>query len=142
MSNLLVRTLGNDGKSLSTSQPDERVVTPENLISRLKNKKIVFFTGAGFSIAWNGSYPDGYRLFLIDDIEAVKENHNFFKVASLLHINEPNIESTNYKSDCLNFFKEIKFHLDIYKRYPSLLPSYLDKTIVQQLENEIRDFIK
>ncbi|EPU5971559.1 SIR2 family protein [Vibrio alginolyticus] len=142
MSLLMNDKLGSSGKALVSDESLSNVIEPSVLANRLKDKKIVFFTGAGFSMAWDASYPSGYKLFYIDDIEDVKQKYNFFKVAPLLEIKEPDPESNKYEEECLDFFKEIKFHLDIYRRYPSLIPSYLDKTIVNKLENEIRDFIK
>ncbi|HDM8237216.1 SIR2 family protein [Vibrio campbellii] len=140
--NILERKLGSEGKSSVELGTESNVISAKNLTSKLKGKKVVLFAGAGFSMAWNSKYPSGYKLFSVDNIEKLKKSYNFFSVAPLLCIKEPQGKGKAYEKDCIRFFKEIKFHLDIYKRYPSLLPNYLDKTIVYNLEREIIDFVK
>ncbi|HCE3689350.1 SIR2 family protein [Vibrio parahaemolyticus] len=140
---LLNNVLGEEGIELSCGSGVSDIISPEVLINRMKGKKVVFFTGAGFSKAWNKMYPSGDELFFIDNIRSLEEKYNFFCIAPHLGIKKPsNTSASNYSDDCLRFFKEIKFHLDIYRRYPSLLPHFLDKTIINKLEDEIRLFIK
>ena len=102
---------------------------------------IVFFTGAGFSKAWKSDYPLGFDLFSIQNITTIKDKYNFFKVADDLEISIPQKTSNSYPKDCYEFFKEIKFHLDIYKRYPSLSPNFLDPSTIIALEAEMRSFV-
>ena len=119
-------------------------ISPDSLYKRLTNKSsgIVFFTGAGFSKAWNHDYPLGAGLFSIKNIVKLKTQYNFFKVAKDLAITEPIKSSKTYDQDCYNYCKEIKFHLDIFRRYPSLMPVFLDPTLIAALEAEMRLFIK
>ncbi|HAV1570684.1 TPA: hypothetical protein JG843_000125 [Vibrio parahaemolyticus] len=106
-----------------------------------ENSDTTFFTGAGFSKAWNDRYPLGSGLFSIDFDDS--EDLNFISLADSLHIQKPNkdLPRREYDDACYDYFCEIKFHLDIFKRYPSLLPSYLDSTLIKSLENEMKKFI-
>lgn len=119
-------------------------ISPEEICTKLSNveRSVSFFVGAGFSKAWDESYPLGNDLFSIKKISTLKRKYNFFKVAEDLRIIEPAPRSKEYSKDCYNYFKEIKFHLDIFKRYPSLMPNYLDSTLIIALEKEMKSFIK
>ncbi|MFT5164240.1 MAG: hypothetical protein ACI9FJ_002841, partial [Alteromonadaceae bacterium] len=92
--------------------------------------------------AWDNNYPSGVQLFAIEDFKAQQDNYNFFKFAHDLAIVEPLEHSDSYNEQCYQYFKEIKFHLDIYKRYPSLMPNYVDPTTISALEDEMKLFIK
>ncbi|MEH6554743.1 MULTISPECIES: SIR2 family protein [Pseudoalteromonas] len=108
-----------------------------------KNKKVAFFAGAGFSKAYKEDYPLGFNLFSVDDFQTLKANFNFYTIANDLGIKAPCNESgPEFNKDCYRFFSQIKYHLDIYKRYPSLMPSFLDYSGIHFLEEEIRKFIK
>ncbi|HCM1216833.1 hypothetical protein HJ029_18465 [Vibrio parahaemolyticus] len=119
-------------------------VPAEHVLNRLLNSDTVFFTGAGFSKAWDASYPSGMALFSISNFAEYDDKYNFFKLADELHIEQPALDPSHddYDSECYEYFKAIKFHLDIFRRYPSLMPSNLDKTEIEALECEIREFIK
>ena len=130
-------------KSKSTGNMGNKSILPGDVYNKLiHSKRTVFFTGAGFSKAWNSDYPLGFTLFSITDFTKLKNEYNFFKVANSLGIEVPDSSSPEFEKKCYEYFSEIKFHLDIYKRYPSLMPSYLNPTIVIALENEIKLFIK
>ncbi|NVP03148.1 SIR2 family protein [Photobacterium damselae subsp. damselae] len=116
-------------------------ISASELRVKLNGKKIVFFTGAGFSKSWDPSYPLGMSLFTINNYTELKKKYNFFQLANDLKITEPDIKSDNFEKDCYDYFCDIKFHLDIYKRYPSLMPSFLDKTILHRLEEEMKGFV-
>lgn len=139
-----------NGKELYSSITGEKEPTPKN---------IVFFTGAGFSKAWDKEYPVGLQLFSIDDFHSLKLKYNFFQVADDLKIRQPKSsergisnknmsdeEKADAKSDyikkCYDYFQEIKFSFDIFKRYPSLMPTFLNTSLIIALENEMKDFIK
>jgi hypothetical protein len=121
------------GKVTLPKDPDS--ISPSRLYNKLTNKSsgVVFFTGAGFSKAWNPDYPLGFGLFSIKNITKLKTQYNFFKVAKDLSITEPVTGVKTYDQDCYNYFKEIKFHLDIFKHYPSLMPVFLDPTLITAL---------
>ena len=125
-------------------QPEYITVNEEHVLNRLMGDDVVFFTGAGFSKAWHKDYPSGMSLFSIKDFDEQKEKYNFFKVAEELAIDKPSSspESKEYEKECADYFKAIKFHLDTFRRYPSLLPRNLDKTEIEALEEEIRNFVK
>lgn len=103
---------------------------------------VIFFCGAGFSKAWDNNYPTGLALFAIEN--SSDSDENFFKFATDMEIQKPtdNGDEQQYNEDCYRYFREVKFHLDSYKRYPSLMPSYIDSTIISALESEIRGYIK
>lgn len=126
-------------------------------------KNVVFFTGAGFSKAWDEKYPVGLQLFSIDDFNSLKLEYNFFQVADDLKIGQPKKDESyklntyetakekadaKWKSDsdyikkCYDYFQEIKFSFDIFKRYPSLMPICLNTSLIIALENEMKSFIK
>lgn len=132
-------------KLTKTTSFDDKLYSVESLQNKIiSSKKLVFFTGAGFSKAWNDAYPAGFELFSITDVS--DQNYNFFHFAREMGILFPKKENFKEQNDfakaCYEFFKEIKFHLDIYKRYPSLMASFLDRTTIFALEREIIDFIK
>lgn len=103
--------------------------------------EVVFFTGAGFSIAWNPAYPLSNDLFGIDNIDELRSQYNFVKLADSLNITIPEPSSAQYLQLCYEYFSSLKFHLDAFKRYPSLMPHNLDETIIDEFEDEIRGFI-
>ncbi|HFQ5370723.1 TPA: SIR2 family protein [Vibrio vulnificus] len=131
------------------------------------DKDVIFFTGAGFSRAWHHDYPTGWSLFSIDFGDITK-NYNFLRLADKLHIARPSktiearllqeIESAsneldrykltlelnekNYEKQCYEFFSNIKYHLDLYKKYPGMLPNFLDLTLIKGIEDEIKSFVK
>ena len=137
--------LGTVSKPKSPSnKPKIKTLNRGELISQLADdgRNTIFFCGAGFSKAWDSDYPTGMQLFAIDTKDS--EEQNFFKFARDLEIVKPihNGDDTEYNQACYDYFKAIKFHLDTYKRYPSLMPNYIDLTTIDALEAEIRDFIK
>ncbi|MEZ8224606.1 SIR2 family protein [Vibrio splendidus] len=127
-------------------QPFESISVEEFLSNQLlsKGKSIVFFTGAGFSKAWRENYPLGAGLFSVEDFETAKSKHNFFKLADDLLIKQPVYQGDEkqYNQDCYDYFTEIKFCLDKFRRYPSLLPNYLDSSLICAFEDEMKAFIR
>lgn len=129
----------------NSESPRQSLYSIEKLRDKIKStNKVVFFTGAGFSKAWSESYPAGFELFSIADVS--DRNYNFFYFAKEMGILFPEREDFDddyaFSKACYEFFKSIKFHLDIYNRYPSLMASFLDRTTIFALEREIIDFIK
>ncbi|MFS1458221.1 SIR2 family protein [Vibrio splendidus] len=148
---------------------DSTVISIESLKSKLKEKDqdIVFFTGAGFSKAWNDCYPLGFALFSID-FDSNGDSYNFLTLADKLHIPRPlkhievdikekihattddlkkykleeELKAKNYDRQCYNFLSEIKYHLDLYKKYPSIMPNFLDATLISGIECEIKQFVR
>ncbi len=133
-----------DGLDDFVTSSDNKFYSPSGLSRKiLESKKVVFFTGAGFSKAWSDSYPAGLALFALP--ERPDNCYNFVGFAEELGVIYPQTSQYNkneYEQACYKYFKDVKFHLDIYKRYPSLMPSFLDKTIISALEREIVEFIK
>ncbi|HFQ4948553.1 TPA: SIR2 family protein [Vibrio vulnificus] len=138
------------------------------------NKDIVFFTGAGFSKAWNSDYPTGLSLFSIN-FNSPETKYNFLVLADKLHIPRPSkdiedailekielerkkdeneidnlalfkleleLKEKNYDKQCYDYFSEIKYHLDLYKKYPGMLPNFLDQTLINGIESEIKSFVR
>ncbi len=148
---------------------DNTLISIEDLKGKLKeeNQDIVFFTGAGFSKAWNDYYPLGFALFSID-FDKDGDSYNFLTLANKLHISKPSREIENelkskldaasselekyilkeelrvknYDRQCYNFLSEIKYHLDLYKKYPSIMPNFLDSTLICGIECEIKLFVR
>ncbi|MBY7834034.1 SIR2 family protein [Vibrio fluvialis] len=148
---------------------DTQLISIEELSKKLlrSSKDIVFFTGAGFSKSWHQDYPTGLSLFSID-FNSIGNTYNFLTLAEKLHIARPSIEvdkklrknieeeqdtlekfklelelsEKNYERQCYEFFSNIKYHLDLYKKYPGMLPNFLDKTIIKGIESEIKSFVK
>lgn len=132
-----------DGLKDKSINKADRSILPQDVYNKLlHSKRTVFFAGAGFSKAWDSNYPLGFTLFSITNLSKLRKEYNFFKVATSLGIKVPESSSPEFEKKCYEYFSEIKFHLDIYKRYPSLMPSYLNLTIIIALEDEIRLFIK
>lgn len=134
-----------DGLDDYEASQDNKFYSPSGLSRKiLESKKVVFFTGAGFSKAWSDSYPAGLALFALP--ERPDNCYNFVGFAEELGVIYPQASQyediREHEQACYSYFKEVKFHLDIYKRYPSLMPSFLDKTIISELEKEIVCFIK
>ncbi|HIF9512816.1 TPA: SIR2 family protein, partial [Photobacterium damselae] len=73
---------------------------------------------------------------IINDIDKHKKLKTYINSESLKR------SEYKYKKDCYEYFKEIKFSLDVFKRYPSLMPNHLDKTIIKKLELDIKNFVK
>ncbi|MBJ5867294.1 SIR2 family protein [Salmonella enterica subsp. enterica serovar Derby] len=114
----------------------------DGLANKIRGKKICLFLGAGFSKAWDDKYPLSDDVFSISEEEALK-NYNSYGFLSLFE--ELNLkwhpESVDKKLRA-SVFKSFKFNLDIYRRYPSLLPSYLDKQTLDFFEKQVKLFIK
>jgi len=129
-------------KNEAVKKPNKSIL-PDSALNKLINSKhTVFFAGAGFSKAWSSDYPLGFSLFSITDLTTLKKKYNFLKIADSLCIDVPKSNSDDFDKECYEYFSEIKFHLDIYKRYPSLMPTFLNLTLIEALEQEIKLFIK
>ena len=81
----------------------------EELLQMLikKGRNTIFFCGAGFSKAWDKTYPTGMQLFAIDTKDATEQN--FFKFAADLEIVKPdhNGDDAEYNQACYDYFKAI-----------------------------------
>ncbi|MGX9313726.1 SIR2 family protein [Pantoea ananatis] len=114
----------------------------EELRLKFHGKRICLFLGAGFSKAWDESYPLSDDIFSITEKEA-KENvkkYSFFSLFEALNLKWAE-ENASLK-DKASVFKTFKYNIDIYKRYPSLLPSHLDKQTMDLFEKQIKLYIK
>lgn len=114
----------------------------EDIRLKCQDKRVCVFLGAGFSKAWDKDYPLSNQLFSISDEEAEenKDEYNFFSLFDSLNLKWA--ENSAEDEDKARVFKSFKYMIDVYKRYPSLLPSHLDKHTVSLLENEIKSYIK
>ncbi|WP_272670320.1 MULTISPECIES: hypothetical protein [unclassified Providencia] len=114
----------------------------EDIRLKCQEKRVCVFLGAGFSKAWDNDYPLSNQLFSISDEEAEenKDEYNFFSLFDSLNLKWA--ENSAKDQDKAKVFKSFKYMIDVYKRYPSLLPSHLDKHTVSLLENEIKSYIK
>ncbi len=115
---------------------------PSELLGHLTERNnISFFLGAGFSMSWNEDYPAGAKLFSITEQEANKLHYSFVSLAESLGIkwldeSEPDSEKV------MNVFRDLKYQIDIYKKYPSLLPSYLDEFTIHKIEKEFSKYVR
>lgn len=109
---------------------------------KCQDKRVCVFLGAGFSKAWDIAYPLSNQLFSISDEEAErnKDDYNFFSLFESLKLKWADENAS--ANDKANVFKNFKYMIDVFKRYPSLLPSHLDKHTVSILEHEIKNYIK
>lgn len=109
---------------------------------KIKDKKVCVFLGAGFSKAWDNKYPLSSELFGITESESLKQKNDypFFTLFDSLGLKWG--EDNSSLDDRFQVFKSFKYMIDIYKRYPSLLPSHLDKYTLDFFENDIKKYIK
>ncbi|MEB7878571.1 SIR2 family protein [Klebsiella oxytoca] len=131
-----------DYDGLSQTAKSLSIDSFDSLANKIRGKKVCLFLGAGFSKAWDDKYPLSDDVFSISAEEA-SENHSSYGFLSLFE--ELNLkwhpESVDKKLRA-SVFKNFKFNLDIYRRYPSLLPSYLDKQTLDFFEKQVKLFIK
>ncbi|MCP4323863.1 MAG: hypothetical protein GY787_18805 [Alteromonadales bacterium] len=118
-----------------------------DFIQHLQNEsKICFFLGAGFSKSWNSNYPNGNELFAITKKQSEQLSFSFVSIAKSLGIDWMNIDNKEITweeyEEMAGIFKKLKYQVDIYKKYPSLLPSFLDKFTVNELEAEFSLFVR
>ncbi|HAV2197162.1 TPA: hypothetical protein JHK00_004694, partial [Enterobacter cloacae] len=99
----------------------------EELALKTRNKRVCLFLGAGFSKAWDEGYPLSDDVFSITETEAAGacDEYGFFSLFEGMNFKWGS-ESTD-KRERASVFKSFKHTMDIYRRYPSLLPSHLDK---------------
>ncbi|HCL5585698.1 TPA: hypothetical protein N2N46_001987 [Citrobacter freundii] len=114
----------------------------DDLHLKLNGKKICVFLGAGFSKAWDEKYPLSDQVFSLSKEEA--ENYSDkFKFFSLFESFNLNLHSeTVSEKERAGVFKSFKYNLDVYRRYPSLLPSHLDKQTLDYFERQVKNYIK
>lgn len=114
----------------------------EELALKTKNKRVCLFLGAGFSKAWDDDYPLSDDVFSITETEAAGacDEYGFFSLFEGMNFKWGS-ESTD-KRERASVFKSFKHTMDIYRRYPSLLPSHLDKQTLDIFEHQIKLFIK
>ncbi len=103
-------------------------------------KSISFFLGAGFSKSWNSSYPAGDELFSISKQQAEKLPYKFISLAKSLGIEW--LDSPEELKKQAAVFRDLKYQIDIYKKYPSLLPSFLDEFTIYEIEKEFSRFAR
>lgn len=72
--------------------------------------------------------------------EENKEEYGFFSLFDSLNFIWGDESSTD--SDKAKIFKNFKFTMDVYRRYPSLLPEYVDKQTLDIFEKQIKTYIK
>ncbi|KTR44158.1 hypothetical protein NS303_22060, partial [Pantoea ananatis] len=114
----------------------------DDLKNKLHDKRVCLFLGAGFSKAWDESYPLSDDVFSITEEEAKDnvKNYGFFSLFDNLNLKWAD-ENASLR-DKASVFKTFKYNIDIYKRYPSLLPSHLDKQTMELFEHQIKLYIK
>lgn len=112
----------------------------EDIRLKCQSKRVCVFLGAGFSMAWDDNYPSSNKVFTIRKSEANKnkERHPFFSLSKDFNIDWVD----NKGKDNSEAFKLFKYNIDVYKRYPSLLPSHLDGNTVSMLEDDVKIYIK
>lgn len=91
---------------------------------------ITFFLGAGFSKSWDRRCPVENELFCIphDDSTRAQTHIDVF------------LQSLNYDTPLEispALFKDIVYHLNMYKKYPAIRPRYIDDENIQLIENEL-----
>ncbi|MEY0430379.1 SIR2 family protein [Providencia rettgeri] len=131
---------GFDFDGTSNKITKKTIASFESIKDICKGKKVCIFLGAGFSMAWDRNYPSSDKVFTIGKSEADehKEHHPFFSLSK-----DFNIDWVDDKNkDNSEPFKLFKYNIDIYKRYPSLLPSHLDGHTVSMLEDDVKIYIK
>lgn len=114
----------------------------ENDLQR-DNCNIAIFAGAGFSMAWDAKYPNGNKLFGIDkkDIKNYK-NFSFVSLADSFQLKWLSEADKSSDEERAEVFCNLKFQIDIYKKYPTLLPSYIDKATIEHVEESVGLFVK
>lgn len=114
----------------------------EELRLKFHNKRICIFLGAGFSKAWDDNYPLSDDVFSITAKEAEEQvkDYGFFSLFDALNLKWAE-ENASLKEKA-SVFKTFKYNIDIYKRYPSLLPSHLDKQTMELFEEQVKLYIK
>ncbi|MBH3203256.1 SIR2 family protein [Serratia marcescens] len=112
------------------------------LSAKINNKRVCLFLGAGFSKAWDNDYPLSDDVFSITEAEAAGacDEYGFFTLFEGLNFKWGS-ESID-KKERASIFKSFKHTMDIYRRYPSLLPSHLDKQTIDMFECQIKRYIK
>lgn len=107
----------------------------------ISDNKLSFFLGAGFSMSWNSDYPQGNQLFSITKEQSEEDFYkefSFISIAEKLGVNWLESKDENIQ----NSFRDLKYQIDIYKKYPSLIPSFLDKFTNDKLEMEFCSFVR
>ncbi|HIC8602050.1 TPA: SIR2 family protein [Citrobacter freundii] len=114
----------------------------KDLELKFKDKRVCLFLGAGFSKAWDNRYPLSDEVFSISEEEASEyaEDYGFFSLFEGLNLRWGN--ETSKLNERANVFKTFKYTLDVYKRYPSLLPAHLDRQTLDFFEREVKTYIK
>lgn len=115
----------------------------EDFCQLIENKNSVcFFLGAGFSKSWNNKYPSGNNLFAISKEQSENLNYTFISLAESLGLEWLSESDGFSQDDMADVFRELKYQIDIYKRYPSLLPSYLDEFSISRIEKQFSLFVR
>ncbi|WP_318419704.1 SIR2 family protein [Photobacterium leiognathi] len=110
-------------------QREDEIVEKENIKNKLKEQLEYF------KMSLNQTHSKNIELII----------NNFdrhLRLKTKIKDEASNNIDYRYKKECYNYFKEIKFSLDVFKRYPSLIPNHLDKTIIRKMEVEIKNFVK
>ena len=119
--------------------------TPKDFEHDLKRQgcSLTLFVGAGFSMAWNEKYPNGNQLFAIDkkDIERYRK-YSFVSLAESFNLKWLSQDEGHELEKLAEVFCNLKFQIDIYKKYPTLLPSYIDKSTIKHVEASVGLFVK
>ena len=114
----------------------------DDLHRKLDDKKICVFLGAGFSKAWDEKYPLSDQVFSLskEEAELYSDKFKFFSLFEYFNLNlHPETVSEKERA---GVFKSFKYNLDVYRRYPSLLPSHLDKQTLDYFERQVKNYIK
>ncbi len=118
------------------------IETLNEILKKVAERKVCVFLGAGFSKAWESRYPLSDEVFSISQQEADDNyvDYNFFSLFDTLNLKWAEEEASDH--DKASVFKKFKFTIDVFKRYPSLLPYHLDKQTLDIIEKEIKRYIK
>jgi len=125
------------------STPNNLEITAfSQLKPKIKGRRVCVFLGAGFSKAWDDKYPVSNEVFSISEDEALEnsDEYGFFSLFEGLKFKWADANAS--LDDKANVFKSFKYALDVYKRYPSLLPSYLDRHTLELFESQVKLYIK
>ncbi|MBS0969499.1 hypothetical protein CYR40_08285 [Chimaeribacter arupi] len=114
----------------------------DELKLKFQGKRVCLFLGAGFSKAWDDSYPLSDDVFSISEKESVEQikKYGFFSLFEALNLKWADENAT--LKEKASVFKNFKYNIDIYKRYPSLLPSHLDRQTMDLFEKQVKLYIK
>ncbi|MFT0732881.1 hypothetical protein [Ralstonia wenshanensis] len=97
---------------------------------------LTFFTGAGFSKSWDGSFPVGNELFSFTYHEWAKHGEALHEFLSLNNYQPHNLDLT------ASLFKDIVYQIGMMRKYPVLRPRYIDDQNLDMVERHLRYLVR